>query len=571
MPHRQVHLVAGALLERKVAHVSDDADHAPFLCAPAEDVLADRILPRPERACHRFVDHDDRLGRRRVARRDVAAGAQRDAHRRRISVGDDAHERGRVSAPFVGHALCPRAPRAIAPERQRVGDARTLHAGHLPHSAQHFVEIAVSLFKRRVAAIRIDANRRGPRRFEAHVDIEHLDQAANQQAGADQEHAREGNLRHHERVSHPASLAALRRPARRVLQRVRERPATCLKRWRESKDDAGQDRDGQREAERGRVGVDVPQHWNADRIEACQRTGSADRQDDSQDRAGQREHDAFGQHLRDEPAASGAERRANRNLLLPRRGPSEQKAGEVGADDGHDQGDRPREHPEREPNAPADLIGERLHIALKGIALRILRGDLAREQPDLGTCLVHGDTRLQATDHRHRVAPAVGLLAQGKGKIQVEVAARREHRRKVEGRREHAHHGVRLVVEGEGAAHDPGIRVEAPSPEPMAQHDGFRTIPRAFLGVEHPPELRRHAEHIEEIVGDRNAAQPLGLTLAAQQVVADAVECKIPGERRERLRAFPQVQHVPDLRRLPGETAGVAIGDPYQLSRLGEG
>jgi hypothetical protein len=45
LPHRQVHLVAGALLERKVAHVSDNTNHAPLFCASAEDVLANRILP----------------------------------------------------------------------------------------------------------------------------------------------------------------------------------------------------------------------------------------------------------------------------------------------------------------------------------------------------------------------------------------------------------------------------------------------------------------------------------------------------------------------------------------------
>ena len=46
LAHRDVHLVAGALLERQVPDVADDADDPPLLGAAAEDVLADRILTR---------------------------------------------------------------------------------------------------------------------------------------------------------------------------------------------------------------------------------------------------------------------------------------------------------------------------------------------------------------------------------------------------------------------------------------------------------------------------------------------------------------------------------------------
>ena len=34
--------------------------------------------------------------------------------------------------------------------------------------------------------------------------------------------------------------------------------------------------------------------------------------------------------------------------------------------------DRAREHPDREPDAAADLLGERLHVALEAVALRML-------------------------------------------------------------------------------------------------------------------------------------------------------------------------------------------------------
>ena len=43
-----------------------------------------------------------------------------------------------------------------------------------------------------------------------------------------------------------------------------------------------------------------------------------------------------------------------------------------------------------------------------------------------------GDAGLQAADDRHGVSPAVGLVAQGKGKIQIEMAAGREDRGEIE-------------------------------------------------------------------------------------------------------------------------------------------
>ena len=92
LAHRQVHLVAGLLLEREMADVADDADDAPLLRAPPEHVLANRILAGPQLSRHRLVDEHDRLARRPCRCGDVAAGAERNAHRRRIAVADDAHE-----------------------------------------------------------------------------------------------------------------------------------------------------------------------------------------------------------------------------------------------------------------------------------------------------------------------------------------------------------------------------------------------------------------------------------------------------------------------------------------------
>ena len=80
-------------------------------------------------------------------------------------------------------------------------------------------------------------------------------------------------------------------------------------------------------------------------------------------------------------------------------------------------------------------------------------------------------------------------------------------------------------------------------------------LPHAFLAAEESTELWFHAEHVEEVDGHRYTAQALGLTAPAQQVVADPIEREVSGERRERPRPLPHVQHVTDLRGLRREPA----------------
>ena len=120
------------------------------------------------------------------------------------------------------------------------------------------------------------------------------------------------------------------------------------------------------------VGLHVVQQRNADRVQPRQRAGAGNGQQQPQERAAARQHDALGQQLRQQAAASGAEGGANRHFLLPCRGPRQQQVGEVGADDQHHHPDRAREHPDREPDAAADLFGERLDVALEAVAFRML-------------------------------------------------------------------------------------------------------------------------------------------------------------------------------------------------------
>src|SRR5882724_263375 len=102
----------------------------------------------------------------------------------------------------------------------------------------------------------------------------------------------------------------------------------------------------------------------------------------------------------------------------------------------------------------------------------------------------------------------------------------------------------------------------------MAQQHGFGPVPFAFLRGKQSAELRLNPEHLEEILRDRDTAEPLRLALAAQQIVTDAVKGEVAGHVGKGLIALAQVQQVPDLGSLTREAAGVVVGDPDQPLRL---
>ena len=216
------------------------------------------------------------------------------------------------------------------------------------------------------SGVGIDADRRRARRLEAHLDVEHADQAADQQARAHQQHAGERDLRHDERAAHPGAAAAFGRPAGRVLQRVVQRRAWRLQRRRQAEHDAGDDRDDHREAERGAVDAHVAQQRNADGVELA-RAGAC-RRARAPGRAAAPLHDSTRPSVsicaisRPRPAPS-AVRIAISFCRAAVRASSrfERFAHTISITIA----DRAGEHPARRRRTAADVLGQRLHESLR--------------------------------------------------------------------------------------------------------------------------------------------------------------------------------------------------------------
>ena len=373
LPDGQVHLHARALLQRQVAHVAHHANHAP-LAASAHD-LAEGILRREQRARHGLVDHDHRLARGRISFRDIAAGAQRNAHGPQVAVAHHAHKRvGELPlrvhlrpwrarpncdcGPAGAHRSirrprppeCPRRAAALRRSRHSAAPAwsnagpdprarrRRVPAGS-PGSRRARAENSAPASPRPPAARRQTRSPRPPARRESSSGrlpaveprVVSFSASCRALAGTCSAGARPKTT--------PVSTAISRQKARAVAASVRTLASSGM--------------------------------LTASRCATASR--SADGQHHAQRRAAARKRHAFGQHLADQPPPPRPQRRADGNLLLPRRRPRQQQVGEIGADDQHHHADGACQHQQRRPDAAAHVFRQRGDVAFKIVALRMAR------------------------------------------------------------------------------------------------------------------------------------------------------------------------------------------------------
>ena len=162
----------------------------------------------------------------------------------------------------------------------------------------------------------------------------------------------------------------------------------------------------------------------------------------------QREHQALGQQLPDQPAASRAERAAHRELAAPRRAARQQQAGDIGARDEQHEADGAEQHEQRR----ADVADERLLVGHATVSPRWCRGTAAR-----------GDRRSPC-----RSSFACAAVTPGRSRAiawkyctsrdAARIALDRQRGRRDLARREHPQVGLRRMDEDRGHDADDGRR-----------------------------------------------------------------------------------------------------------------
>ena len=184
--------------------------------------------------------------------------------------------------------------------------------------------------------------------------------------------------------------------ARAFAERLDQVRSREQRRGEDAEQQAGRDRDGQREEQDRPIERRLRETRDAARAD-CNQQLKAPVGDGDAERAGQhRQHEAFGQQLPEDPPAGRADRRAHRDLALAAGGVREEQVGDVRACDQHDQADGAEQEQQGALRLADDVVGERDGADPPAAVGRRVGGvEAGRDRVELGLRLFEADAGFQ--------------------------------------------------------------------------------------------------------------------------------------------------------------------------------
>ena len=393
-------------------------------------------------------------------------------------------------------------------------------------------------------------------------------EGSHEQAGADDQHHRGGELRDDQRATDGGAHASTGAAAG-VVQHGRERRLRELERWHEPEDERRDRREAGGEGEHAAVdrGIVQPRDQRRPREDEQPQSGRGDHH--AGEAAGGREHAALDQHLPHDLAALGAERHPDDDLAATHFRLREEEIDDVGARDQQDDPDRAGEDEHRLPYVAGDELLERHGVPAQAAVAVVL--DVARAHPGVADRVElrcrggRGDPRRKPRDAVVRaIAPRPGIRR---------VDGHRDERfgrpigavveRQAERRRHDADDFARAAVHLNRLAEDFARATEPAAPQSFAEHDHRTGAGHRVGGGQRASLDGRRAQCVEEIRRHRRAADALRL-VAAEQIEVGAGVRRQPRQAR-RLSAI--VDDLPHRQPRP-RLARRRVPEEHQLVRL---
>jgi len=362
---------------------------------------------------------------------------------------------------------------------------------------------------------RLQHERQHAVRVEAGLDARQRDDAAQHQAGANQQDERQRHLGDDHRAAQPASAS---QPAARTTnraQRFGDVGARRAQRRHQTAQHGGAGAGDDREREHPRIHRNRPEPRQFGRSRRDQDLDPGPCQQQAERRAERRHQQALGEHLPDQPAARRADRRPDRELAAARRGAHDQEIGDVRARNQQHERDGAHHRQDRRPHVADDVVEhrDRVEVETRGLLDRIVRAQIRRDAVHLQLRLLGRHARLQTADHAKDDVVAVGgveIDARRRPHVRRPVDADARREQQLESRRENADDARAAVAELDVLADDRRIAAVTPLPERVAQDRGDRNLRRRCLvrqrrrrrpvvGDEIAPDNHPRAEHAKQI------------------------------------------------------------------------
>ena len=199
----------------------------------------------------------------------------------------------------------------------------------------------------------LDLHRQDALAIEARRDVVQVVKRPQKERGAAEQEDRQGDLHDDQRSTEAVVSGGPAGSGR--FRGIDARRAQCR---REAEEQRGRDGDAGGKAQDAQVEMRLQHHpFGRPGEHRHQERRAPPREQQSGSGSERHQHDAFGQQLADQPAATRANREPHRHLVLPRGGAGEQQVGHIGAaDEEHDADDRHDDH-QRLGVGAAKLVG----------------------------------------------------------------------------------------------------------------------------------------------------------------------------------------------------------------------
>ena len=359
------------------------------------------------------------------------------------------------------------------------------------------------------------------RRDKAGIDALQPVEALDEEAGGRDQHDGERDLGDDERCAQPLGATARGTPPSRLLEGSRRIVPGRGPGGHGSEDHSRGGGAGQGEAEDRGVQPDAESTGQRRKPHALEGVDAPYRNEKAEKSARQEEHEALGQEHAHHAQAAGAERRADRKLLLPPHGPRKEQPGDIRASDQERGGHARLDEPEHAADILHVLLKEARDAAVKPARLPEVAapgkalGISSLDQVELELDALHRGAGLQPHDHLGVLGPALIVAALG-GRESERHPGLGPGAGKIKILRHHADDGDGPVVEPDGPADDGRVGGEPVFPQGVAEDDRGRGVRLCVVLVEDAPEGGGRLEGRKERRGGPHACDHLRLRVAGQ-------------------------------------------------------
>ena len=358
--------------------------------------------------------------------------------------------------------------------------------------------------------LRIDVHHQHVSIVEARIDPHQLHEAADEQPRANQQHDRQRDFCDDQQAAQALATCTRGAGPSAVLERARQVGTRRLQRRNDPEEETGHQGRCHGRREHAQVEADRGDAREAGGQPGANRLDAEIREQDAERRATQGEHHPFDEQRAHQPPPARTERRPDSHLAAADRRPRQHQVGDVGARDQQHQRHRAEQHQHPATDASDEVLVQcddahahpraelgMLLVERHGHPVHLLAG------------LLDADTALQPAHRRVVVvaAAAADFVFSGKGNRPVDLGGTLGRHRIREPRRHHADDLERLLVDVETLADRVRRAAELPLPVAVAQDRDAMPAIDLVVGGELPAEDRRHAEHLEELVRDAQAAR----------------------------------------------------------------